>query len=389
MKALTLLKELILFHKLRIGLLVLATTLAFLTYGVLGSFRYSFDSGDTSVSESRLIVTHQNGLMQSLPLAYFEQIQQIPGVDTVGHATWQGLYFQSQRNMPMILAVSASQWFEQHPDMVIDTQSRKNFLAHKDGMLVTQALANKYQWQAGDIVPFNSFIFTPPNNDAAWNYRIAGTFVSADSGGGRNYAISHYDYFNQGRNVWNDTVGTFVVTAKDPRSIMELAQRIDGHFLNSNYPTSTNTDREFHAEFFAQFGNVVQLITMVTFVVFAALVLIVASSMALTIRQLSRPLGILRVIGYSNKIIYSLILTLVAIIVALGVVIGLGLAALFNHVLTSQLPQFLPDILLPLPVIAEVSMIAVTVTGFVTLIPIWITLRTKVADTLAIEQSIS
>ncbi|MBF7073479.1 FtsX-like permease family protein [Glaciecola sp. MH2013] len=386
MKTLSLLKELILAYKLRIALLAIASTLAFLTYGVLGSFKYSLNSGDASVSESRLIVTHKMGLMQSLPLAYLEQIQQLPGVESVGHATWQGLYFQTQKNMPMILAVKPNEWFEQHPDMVLDTQTKQRFHSEKDGILVSEALAKKYDWNVGEIIPLKSFIFMPPDNKPAWNYRLTGTFHSDESGGGRNYAITHYDYFDQGRNVWNNTVGTFIVSPTPGSDIMSLAQAIDAHFINSTHPTSSNTDKEFHSAFFTQFGNIVQLISMVTIIVFIALQLIVTSGMTLTVRQMSRQLGILRVIGYSNFQLYNLVLGLMFVIVGSGVALGIATAAGFNVLLTSSMPQFLPNVFLPMKIIVEVLFIAVFIVFLGTLLPGWLALKSSILSTLTIEQ---
>ncbi|GAB3012446.1 ABC transporter permease [Bowmanella dokdonensis] len=387
MKVLSLLKELLQAYRLRLCLLALATTLAFLTYGVLGAFRYSLNSGDAEVSESRLIVTHRMGLMQTLPLSYVEQLAGFPGVEQVGHATWQGLFYQDQKNMPMILAVTPRQWFEQHPDMVVDDVTRDRFLIQRDGLLVSEGLAKKYGWQVGDNIPLKSFIFMPPGNEPAWKYRLSGTFHSDESGGGRNYAITHYEYFNQGRSVWKDTVGTLVVSPDASTDIMELAQRIDAHFAQSNHPTSSNTDKEFHAEFFAQFGNVVQLISIVTAIVFVALLLIVTSGMTLTVRQMSRQLGILRVMGYSGTQLYALVLSLMLVIVATGALLGISAAGLFNLLVTDALPQFLPSVFLPASVIGEVVLIALGIAVGGSVLPGWIALTSSIGRVLTVEQA--
>jgi putative ABC transport system permease protein len=210
MKHLKLIVEHLRYFRARSLFMFVAITLAFLTYGVLGSLRYSLNSGEASISEQRLVTTHEMGLMQALPLAYHKRIRMIDGVGQVGHATWMGSFFQEQRNMLMAFAVDAPVWLAQHPDMVVSEAARSRFLRDRRGMLVSRPLALKYGWKVGDAVPLKSVLFIPPSGDPAWTYIVSGVFTSNNAGGGRNYIITHYDYLNEDRRLWPNTVGTFI-----------------------------------------------------------------------------------------------------------------------------------------------------------------------------------
>ena len=377
MKDLKLILEHLRYFKARSLLMFVAISLAFLTYGVLGSLRYSLNSGEASVSEQRLITTHEMGLMQTLPLAYLERIRKIEGVGRVGYATWMGSFFQEQRNMLMAFAVDGPVWLAQHPDMAVSEEARSRFLEDRRGMLISRPLALKYGWKVGDAVPLKSILFAPLSGDLSWTYIVSGVFTSNDAGGGRNYIITHYDYMNKDRRLWPNTVGTFMVTPAKGTTVTELARRIDAEFVDSAAPTSTMTDKAFHAEFFAQFGNVVDMITLVILVTFSSVMIIVTSGMALSIRQRTRDIGILRAIGYSDIKIYWLVIGQTGTIVVMGACLGLASTAFFNRWITLKLPQFLPDIVLPRPLVTEALLIIAAVTIITAIVPVLIAVRVR------------
>ena len=387
MKELKLILEHLRFFRARSILMLVTIVLAFATFGILGALRYSLDSGDASVSERRMIVAHEAGLMQSLPMAYLERIKALPGVQTVSHATWQGTYYRESRDMMMAFAVDPATWLDTHPDMIVSDDARRAFIAERRGLLVSEGLATKYGWKVGDVVPLSSIIYTAPKGDKAWNFIVSGIFRTSDEGGGRNYAVSHYDYLNENRSLWRDSVGTFVVTPQAGVPVAELSQRIDAAFANSPAPTSTTTDRAFHAEFFAQFGDVVSMIQIVIAVTFTSLVLVVSSAMALSTRQRSRDIGVLRVLGYSNAKVYRLIIGQTAFLQAGGAAIGLCLAYLFNWQVTAALPQFLPALGMPVPVMVAALLIALALALLTAAIPTVIALRVKPVEAFAMEQA--
>ena len=387
MSQLQLIVEHLRFFRVRSLLMLLTVVLAFVTFGILGALRYSLDSGDASVSERRVIVAHEAGLMQTLPIAYLKRIKALPGVESVSHATWQGTYYRESRDMMMSFAVDPETWLSGHPDMEVSPQARAAFFADRRGMLVAKPLADKYGWKIGDAVPLQSMLYAAPKGDPAWTYIITGTFITSDSGGGRNYAVTHYDYLNENRQIWRDTVGTFVVTPQVGTSAAILSQQIDAMFAQSEAPTSTTTDKAFHAEFFTQFGDVVTMIEVIIGVTFVSLILVVTSGMALSTRQRSRDIGVLRVIGFSDASVYRLIIGQTALLVGGGAGLGLGIAFVFNRLVTTALPQFLPNISLPLPVIAEAAAITAVLALVTAIVPVLIALRVRPVEAFTLEQA--
>ena len=385
MKELAIVIEQLRYQRLNTLVLLTIITITFAAYAVLGSLRYSLDSGEASVSGQRLIVTPQTGLMAQLPLAHQAQIEAIPGVAQVGHATWLGAYYQNQRQMQMVFAVQPQAWLAQHPDMIVDDATAQAFYRGRDSMLVSRGLADRYGWKVGDVVPLNSILFQPPAGEPAWRLRVAGYFTSADSGGGRNFIVMHYEMLNEARQLWRNTVGSFMVTARPGVSLQALANDIDARFATSNDPTSTNTDQAFHAEFFAQFGNVTFMIKAVIAAAFSSLLLVVGSTLALAVRQSTRDIGVLKVLGWSHGRVLRLVFWRSGALVLVGAVAGVALGALFNWGVTRHLSQFMPDVVLPLPVLGEALLIA-SVVGLLTgLVPALLALRVRPLQALSVD----
>lgn len=363
------------FFRTRSILVILSIAFAFLAYGVLGTLRFSLQSGDGSIADRRLIVTHRDGLFQTLPLALSAQLARVPGAGRVGHATWLGAYYRDPNTMLMAFAVEPQAWLDQHPDMIADGVAKRCFLTHRDGILVSEALARKFNWKIGRRVPFGSILYPPPAGDAAWSYIICGTFRTSDDGGGRNYIVSQYIYLNENRTVWRDTVGTYVITPINTVSGKILSERIDKEFAQSPSPTSSVTDRAFHDQFFAQFGDVVSMIRLIIVITFVSLILVVSSGMALSVRQSTAAFGLLRVLGFPSARIYRIILGQAAILVVCGATLGLIIAATVNCLLTQRLPEFVPDIVMPWQIMAESAAISLLIIAVVGIVPGWLALR--------------
>lgn len=373
------------FFRLRSLLLTAAVALAFCTFGILGALRYSMNGGDNSMASRRLMAMSDAGAMQVLPLSSIDAIRKVEGLDTISYATWIGLYYREQSNMFMSFAVEPQTWLDTHPDMEMDEATRKAFLGDRRAILVSADIAAKFGWKKGDSIPLQSLLFRPPHGERAWNHIVAGIFDSTKGAGSRNFAVTHYDFLNENRELWKDTVGSFVITLKPHVTADDASQRIDTALETSAWPSYTSSDQVFHNEFFAQFGDIVSMIEMVVVVTFCALMLMVSSGMALGVRQRRRDLGIMRVIGYSNAKILRIVIGQTMMVVLVGAMLGMLIAFVFNWAVTSKYPEILPHLYLPIPVLVQGLVIGVLLSLIAAAIPAYIALRTKPVEAMAEE----
>lgn len=373
------------FFRRRSILLTGAVALAFCTFGILGALSYSMTGGDNSTASRRLMVMSDAGAMQVLPLSALDTIRKVDGLKGISYATWIGLYYREQSTMFMSFAVDPVSWFDTHSDMAMEESTRQAFLKDKRAILVSADIADKFGWKKGDAVPLQSLLFRPPHGERAWNHIVAGVFHSTKGAGSRNFAITHYDYLNENRTLWKDTVASFIVTMENSVTADDASQRIDTALGTSAWPSYTSSDQVFHHEFFAQFGDIVSMIKLVVAVTFGTLMLIVGSGMALGIRQRRRDLGILRVIGYADGKILRIVVGQTMMVVITGALLGLALAFVFNLTITSRFPEILPHLYLPLPIIAQALSIAIVLSLLAAAIPAVIALRTKPIEAMVEE----
>lgn len=373
------------FFRLRSILLTSAVVLAFCLFGILGALRFAMNGGDNSVASRRLMAMSDAGPLQVLPLSSLSTFRDIPGLKTVSYATWTGLYHREKSNMFMSFAVEPETWIDTHPDMEMDASTRKAFLSDRRSILVSTEIADKFGWKKGDTVPLQSLLFRPPHGEPAWNHIVAGTFVPTQGAGSRNFAVTHYDFLNENRDIWKDTVGSYVITLDPEVTADDASQRIDEAFETSAWPTYTSSDQVFHEEFFAQFGDIVSVIEMVIAVTFGALMLMVGSGMALGTRQRRRDIGIMRVIGFTNGRILRVIVGQTMMVVVVGALLGMFAAFLFNWVITSRYPEILPHVYLPTTVMLQGLLIAVVSSVAAAAVPAYIALRTHPVEAMAEE----
>ena len=90
---------------------------------------------------------------------------------------------------------------------------------------------------------------------------------------------------------------------------MEVSQAIDSRFENSPYETATETEKAFATGFVKQFGNIRLIILSVGAVVFFTLLLITGSNMAMSVRERTGEIALLKTIGYSDTLVLILVLS--------------------------------------------------------------------------------
>jgi putative ABC transport system permease protein len=98
-------------------------------------------------------------------------------------------------------------------------------------------------------------------------------------------------------------------------------------------PTKTETERAFVLGFVSMLGNVQFLITSICSVVIFAIILVAANTMAMSIRERSREIGILKALGFRDNLILSLLLAESVLLAQLGSLVGaFGARALYSAV---------------------------------------------------------
>src|SRR6185436_4958223 len=153
-----------------------------------------------------------------------------------------------------------------------------------------------------------------------------------------------YDYLDENRTVRStkDTVGWYIVKIDDPSRATELGQTFDAMFSNSGAETKTTTEKGFIEGFAKQIGDIGAITVAIASVVLFMFGLIAASTMVQSVRERTSELAVLKTLGFTDRVILTLVLCESLFITIFGG--GLGLAAAWLIVQrgdpTGQLPLF-------------------------------------------------
>src|SRR5438045_5120433 len=100
-------------------------------------------------------------------------------------------------------------------------------------------------------------------------------------------------------------------------------------FRNSSSPTKTGTEREFQASFATMWGNVSFLMSTIGLAVVFAILLVTANAMMMSARERTGEIAVLKTIGFSDRLLFALVMVEAGAMALTGAAVGLGGAKLF------------------------------------------------------------
>src|SRR5207248_2230833 len=137
----------------------------------------------------------------------------------------------------------------------------------------------------------------------------------------------HMEYLYQSLGVGRrDFAGTFTILADQPESVPRIARDVDEMFRNSPTQTRTETEQAFALSFVSFLGNVKMFLLSICAAVTFTILLVSANTMAMSVRERVREVGVLKTLGFNNGAILGIILGEAAFLSLLGGLIGCILA---------------------------------------------------------------
>jgi putative ABC transport system permease protein len=370
-------------HKLRASLMIVCILTAFAIFGVLASIEHAVNAGQDVAAADRLVVVNKINFTQPLPIAYFDRVRAIEGVQQATHVNWFAGYYQDPKNSLVVLAVDPTTYMDVYGnELDIPPEARQSFIRERTGALVGDAMAKKWGWKVGDHVPIASSIFTQKNGSRSWDFTIVGIFTGKKPEVDTNFMVFQYEYFNETRALGKDQIGWITLRTASPSLNDHVARTIDQMFANSPYETATDTEKAFSKAFVAQFGNIALIVELVVGAAFVTILMIVGNTLMMSVRERTREIGVLKSLGFSGGRILRLVLGESILVALTGGLAGLGLAVLFILAVRDSVGGLLPKIVLS-PEIALLGLALMLGFGIVTgLIPALNAMRLRIAVAL-------
>ena len=114
-----------------------------------------------------------------------------------------------------------------------------------------------------------------------------------------------------------------------------MSHAIDALFENSDAQTRTETEKAFAASFIAMAGNLVLLLNGIGIAVTFTILLVVANTMSIAVRERRKEIGVLKTLGFTSRQVMGLIVAESLLIGVLGGALGIassqGLMWMLTH----------------------------------------------------------
>jgi putative ABC transport system permease protein len=363
--------------KMRTALTFGSFFVALFLFGILAGISSGFNTDINVFDAYRLVVIGRTGLMQPLPLSYYDRIKRIPGVTRAAYATWFGGVYQEPKNFFAQFAVDPEAWHAMYPEFVIDEAQWKDFVADRQGVVVGRKLAARFGWKIGDHVPLKAPGYLGGDS---WDFNVRaimrGTRPQDDEG---QFWLQARYLYEKGPPYWKGIVGWYVVRIASPDEAVKVAGTIDAEFANSASETRTQSESAFAASFIKQMGNIQFLMLAIGSVVFFTLLLVTGNTMAISVRERTGELAVLKAVGFSDRFVLGLVLAESLLIAVVGGGIGLWLA---RGVVAQDLTRGILLMYLPGPALAAGAALALATGLLAGLLPALGAMRLSVVDAL-------
>jgi len=275
-------------------------------------WRAFYMSEGSAESAQRLIVRHRVSLAQFLPIAYRERIRSIPGVKKVVNETWFGGQYKDDKpeNFFAQFGTDPNEIFEVMLDDRIPPDQLEAWKKDRAGCVVDAELAKKHQWKIGDRLNIKGTIF-PVDLELT----IRGMFSNATP---TETIYFNNIYIDEGYPQIKGAVGFFGVLADSPQSVPQVAKAIDAMFRNSDRPTKSESEKAFNLDWIAMLGNVKGFILSICAAVVFATLLVSANTMAMSIRERTREVALLKTLGFTRGTVLALFMSESVSLAAIG-----------------------------------------------------------------------
>lgn len=331
--------------------------------------------------ELRLITHHKVSMTQPLPISFGPRIRQIPGVHASTVYQWFGGAYKDARDRRNFFArfcVEPEHYLQVHPEFKIPDDQKQAFIKLRTGAIATSDLAKRMGWNIGEKIFLTGDIY-PVNPEL--------TLVGiAEDPNGTEGLLFNYAYLREmlGPGPRGDSIGAFQIEAESADVVPQVQKGIDDLFANSPAPTRTETEQQFVLQFASALGNIKMFLVAISAAVTFTILLVSANTMAMSVRERVREVGILKTLGYTPGAILFMILGEAGVISMIGGAVGLLLAALLTA-LIRQGPAFIGAMrtLSITPDVGAISLVLAVVIGVgSSLIPAWNAARTPILDSL-------
>jgi len=271
-------------------------------------------------SALRIMTRHKVSLANFLPIYYREKIRAVPGVVHVVPMTWFGGKYKDDKpeNFFAQFATDSDEYFEVAADKVMPADQLAAWKRDRAGCVADEQLVKKHNWKIGDHIILQGSIF-PANLDLT----LRGIYTIDPPNSALYF---HAKYLEESVSWFKDTAGFYFTRVDTAEHMPVAAHAIDDIFHGTSVPTKSESEQAFKLDFINTLGSVKAFILGICGAVLFTTLLVCANTMAMSIRERTREVAVLRTLGFTRGSILQLLLGESIAISLIGGLCGVTLA---------------------------------------------------------------
>jgi putative ABC transport system permease protein len=273
---------------------------------------------DTASAESaqRLITRHRVSLTEYMPVYYRERIRALPGVVAVAPSNWFGGIYKDQKpeNFFAQFGTDPAEILKIYTDFHLPPDQLEAWQKDQAGVIVDEQLAKKFGWKIGDRITLKGTIY-PVDLELT----IRGMYTAPIP---TNSVYFNQKYVEEAVSWAKGKAGTFDILTDSPENVSKVATAVDTMFRNSPEPTKTESEKAFELSFINSIGNVKAFILSICLAVLFATLLVSATTMAMSIRERTREVAVLKTLGFNRETILRLYIGEGVVVALTGGILG-------------------------------------------------------------------
>ena len=327
---------------------------------LLSFFAMSDEANASTRIYNRIACLNANGFAGMIPIARVSEIAQLDGVVAVTPFSWIGAKYHDNPMPFAQFAIDPKTIFTVMSEFTVPKGELEAFQANKDGCAIGRKLANEEKLKVGDKLPLKGAAY-PVDLDLTIR-----CIYDGPSNRDLRMCFLRWDYFDESlkkavftSNSSNSlkpasarvsgNAGMVFIRCKESDDMARLCKQVDDKYRNSDYPTRTQTEEAFGKMFEEMLGDMRWMIRIISGAVIISLLCVAANSMAMSMRERTGEVAVLKAIGFSRRLVLFMVLAEAVLVAGFGGVLGsLGSKAFCDVVdLSKYSGGFLPFYYVP------------------------------------------
>jgi putative ABC transport system permease protein len=310
-------------NRFRTSLTVLGVAVAIIAFVLLRTVIYSWNIAAEFAAKDRIATRHKVSFVVTLPKRYIDVIREVDGVKQATWLNWFGA--KDPKNPDAFFAnflVEPKTFLEVYDEVTLSDADKQRWFEDRQGAVIGSSLAKQLGLKVGDKITLEGTIFT-----GDWTFNIDGIYTSARKSFDQSSMMMHWDYVNETLDpARKDQIGWTIARVDEPGKGPAVSQAIDKIFEQYDNQTLTMSERALNLSFMGMFTAILKAIDIVSVIILFILLMILANTIAMGMRERTSEYGALRALGFTpGHIRFFIIGESITMGIAAGVV-GVALA---------------------------------------------------------------